>query len=321
MRPASGRRDHSSSAPSDERGEDLAAEPARADAVPRVAGAVVDPRARHGREERQLVAGDVDRPAPRSLDARGGEPGQQPAQPLLGPRDRRRVVEEARVDPAAAADRPRAGAHQHAAVLGRPEVVEEHPAVGDRLAARPADLREQLRHRLGQDDVAAEGRQPAASRAASRSSRRSWRRRSPPPAAARLRSRPSPGRTTSTRVRSWSATPAPSAARRSARTSRAGWTVAASGRRTPRRKTGDDRGRRPATRALGHAELGRDADRVLARPRPAPAWSRPRASRRGAARRPRRAPRRPGSRPPTRGRARAPPPSPSRERSRGSAHQ
>ena len=153
-----------------ERGEDLSAEPARADAVARVAGAVVDPRAGHGREERQLVARDVDRPAPRPLDLRGGEPGQQPAEALLGAGDCRRVVEEARVDPARPADRPGAGAHQHPPVRGRPEVVEEHPPVGDRLAARPADLLEQLRHGLGEHDVAAERRQPRGAPGASRES-------------------------------------------------------------------------------------------------------------------------------------------------------
>ena len=75
------------------------------------------------------------------------------------------VVEEARADPAAVADRARARAHHDAPVGGRAEVVDEHPAVDDRLAARPADLGEQLRNRLGQDDVAAEVGQPAADRA------------------------------------------------------------------------------------------------------------------------------------------------------------
>ena len=153
----------------DERGEDLAAEPARADAVARVARPVVDPRARHGAEERQVVAGDVDRAAPRPLDPRRGQPGQQPAEPPLRARDRRRRPRRSGAPTAAAgADRAGGGAHHHTAVVRRAEVVDEHPAVGDRLAAGPADLREQLGHGLGEDDVAAEvasaGREPAASR-------------------------------------------------------------------------------------------------------------------------------------------------------------
>src|SRR5918995_6292552 len=58
-----------------QRGEDLAAEPARPYAVPGVAGAEVDARLRHGAEARQLVRGDVDRPAPARLDSRIGEGG------------------------------------------------------------------------------------------------------------------------------------------------------------------------------------------------------------------------------------------------------
>jgi len=41
--------------------------------------------------------------------------------------------------------------------------VDEHAAVDDRLAARPVDLLEQLRHRLGQHDVRAKVRQAACS--------------------------------------------------------------------------------------------------------------------------------------------------------------
>ena len=105
---------------------------------------------------------------------RSGRPTRARPSPPPGPGSSRRrptsaraavrVTREAPVDPAAEADRPRARAHEHAAVGGRPEVVEEHAAVGDRLAAGPADLREQLGHRLGEDDVAAEGRQHARER-------------------------------------------------------------------------------------------------------------------------------------------------------------
>ena len=40
-----------------------------------------------------------------------------------------------------------------ATVRGRAEVVDQGPAVGDALAAGPADLLQQVRHRLGEDDV------------------------------------------------------------------------------------------------------------------------------------------------------------------------
>ena len=66
---------------------------------------------------------------------------------------------------AAVPDRPAAAPHQHAPVRGRAEVVDEHAPVGDRLAAGPAELGDQLRHRLGEDDVAPEVGQLAGERA------------------------------------------------------------------------------------------------------------------------------------------------------------
>ena len=191
----------------------------------------------------------------------------------------------------AAADRPGAGAHQHPPVRGRPEVVEEHAPVGDRLAARPADLLEQLRHRLGEDDVAAERRQPAAHRAPAATSTRSWRRRSPARGCGRRPWRPRRGGSTSTRERSCSSTPASSAAPAQR---------ADEPRRLDGRRVGEanaaaeerrDAGLDSAGAPLGDAELGRGPDRARRPPRPAPPSSRPRACRRGAARRPRRAPR------------------------------
>ncbi len=131
------------------------------DAVPRVAGAVVDPRPRLRREERQVVGGDVDRPAPRALDPRAREPGQQPPQPRLGALRRRQVAAEAIVDAPAESDRAGAAAHEHAPVVRRAEVVEEHPRVDDRLAPGPADLLHQPGRGLRQDDVRAEVRQVA----------------------------------------------------------------------------------------------------------------------------------------------------------------
>src|SRR5205823_1090009 len=87
-----------------ERREDLPAEPARPDAVARIAGAVVDAGARLGAEERQVVGGDVDRAAPGALDTGAVEPGEQAAEPRLGALRSRPVAAEAVVDPAAEAD-------------------------------------------------------------------------------------------------------------------------------------------------------------------------------------------------------------------------
>ncbi len=62
---------------------------------------------------------------------------------------------------AAAAEPHRAAAPAEGdpAVARRPEVVEQGAAVGDRLAARPADLLEHVRDGLGQDDVAGRDRE------------------------------------------------------------------------------------------------------------------------------------------------------------------
>jgi hypothetical protein len=127
-----------------------------------VAEAVVDTLgAWHRAEKREVVGGDVDRSAPRPLDLRIGEAGQQTAQTVLRARRRGAVAREAVVELAAEADRAGAAAHQHPAVRSRAEVVQEHAAVDDRLSARPPDLGEQLWHRFREPDVRAEVRQVA----------------------------------------------------------------------------------------------------------------------------------------------------------------
>ncbi len=78
----------------------------------------------------------------------------------------RDVVEDARPDPCARLEPARAAAHQHAPVGRRPEVVEEHAAVCDRLAACPSDLLQQFGDGLGQDDGAGERRLAARERPA-----------------------------------------------------------------------------------------------------------------------------------------------------------
>jgi len=110
-------------------------------------------------EERQVVPRHVDRASPGAVDLRAGERRQQLPQPTLSACSSRRVGAEARIEPAAVADRPGTAPHQDTAVRSRTEIVQEHSPVDDRLAARPADLVEQLGHGFSQDDVAAEVRQ------------------------------------------------------------------------------------------------------------------------------------------------------------------
>src|SRR5437764_617453 len=141
--------------PRDERREDLASDPARPDAVAGVASAVVETLAGDGAEEGQVVGGDVDRAAPGALDPSLGAAGQQPPQARLGAARSRPVAAETVVDPAAEADRARAAPHQDPPVARRAEVVHEHAPVDDRLAPGPADLLDELRDRLRQDDVRA----------------------------------------------------------------------------------------------------------------------------------------------------------------------
>ena len=171
---------HSSSATSASEARIRPPSQAGADPVPRVAGSVVDPRAgwcgrrADGRRKRRSTGPTPVRPGRHEARTAG-------AAACLGPRGRRLVAREAVVETAAEADRPASAAHQHASVVRRPEVVEEHPPVDDRLAADPADLGEQLRRRLGEDDVGAEVRQvparPGSSRSAPRWSRaRPWER-------------------------------------------------------------------------------------------------------------------------------------------------
>ena len=131
LRSTSGSRVHSSSAPETSEARTRPASQRRADAVAGVAERVVDPGRRNGADERHVVGRDVDRAAPRRLDLHVREGGQEPAKPFLCTPRSRRVVREALVDPRAEADRPGARAHQHAAVVRRAEVVQEHARVVD----------------------------------------------------------------------------------------------------------------------------------------------------------------------------------------------
>ena len=105
---------------------------------------------------------------PTPLDLHVGERGKQPTEPLFGARSRGSVVGEALVDAAAEADR--AGARSPSARGRRSSCGSSGGTCARRRcrAAGPADLLEQFGHRLGEHDVRAEDRQPAAQPAASR---------------------------------------------------------------------------------------------------------------------------------------------------------
>ena len=151
--------------------ERLCSDPARPGAVAGVPGGVMDAGAGSGAEEGDVVGRDVDRSAPRPLDPNVIRARDQPAQAGGGAKRRRPVAREARVQAAPEADRARAAPHEDPAVGRRSEVMEEHARVADGLAARPADLLEELGHGLGQDDVAPEVREPAPERPPARQGR------------------------------------------------------------------------------------------------------------------------------------------------------
>src|SRR4051794_7488809 len=134
-------------------GEDLAAQPARPDAVARVTDAEVQPTATP--EEREAVGRHVDRAAPCALDLDVGECRKQPPEPGLRTPLRSGVGEEAIVDDTAEPDLPCARAHQHPAVVGGSEIVQEGTPVGECLVTRPPDRLEPIRRGLGQHDPAA----------------------------------------------------------------------------------------------------------------------------------------------------------------------
>src|SRR4051812_35830740 len=116
-----------------QRRQDLPAEPGGADTVTRIARAVVDARSRLRAEEGEVVGRDVDRSAPRPLDADAREAGEQASQARLRASGRWPIERETVVDPPSEADWAAAAAHEHAPVPCRAEVVEEHASVDDRL--------------------------------------------------------------------------------------------------------------------------------------------------------------------------------------------
>src|SRR5215203_6198929 len=143
-----------------EGGQDLPSDPARPGAMARVPGAVADARAGCGSEEGNVIGRDVDGATPRMLERDVDEGGQEAPEAPGRAADRGDIVREPRIDPASGSDRARAASHQYPPVVRRSEIVEEHAAVADRFAAGPADLLQKLGYRFGQDDVAAEVREP-----------------------------------------------------------------------------------------------------------------------------------------------------------------
>ena len=75
------------------------------------------------------------------------------------------VALDAAAEAGAERERPAAPAEHDPAVVRGPEVVHERAAVGDRLAAGPAELLEHVGHRLGEHDVRGGHGEPVAQRA------------------------------------------------------------------------------------------------------------------------------------------------------------
>ena len=135
-----------------------------ADAVAGVAGGGEAAAARQRDDERDVGRRDVDRAAPGMGDASGttlprrtgarvGQSGEVGAEALGGGRDHVGVELRAAAQAGAHRDPAASPAEGDAAIGGGAEVVDQGAAVGDALASRPADPLEQLRHRLGEDDV------------------------------------------------------------------------------------------------------------------------------------------------------------------------
>ena len=137
-----------------ERRERPAEQVRRPDAVARVA------EGRPGREpadaddRRPVRGGDVDRPAPGVRDRPALELREHPHQVALDLRDHARVDLHPPARPRARGHPPAGPAEEDAVVARGPQVVQQRAAVGDRLAAAPAQLVEHVGHRLGHHDVA-----------------------------------------------------------------------------------------------------------------------------------------------------------------------
>ncbi len=114
---------------------------------------------------RQVGRGGVDRAAPSVGDALAAQARKVVEEVGRGRPDHSGVDLGAALRPRSHRDPAATPAEGDAAVRGGAEVVEQGAAVGDALAAVPADLGQQLGHRLGQDDVRGGDGEAAAQRA------------------------------------------------------------------------------------------------------------------------------------------------------------
>ena len=131
------------------------------DPVPRVAVPVVHVPLFEGAEERQVMAGHVDRSAPRRLDRHVGERREHPVQILGRDAHRAFVPRESRSDRARQPRLHASDAERDPAVGCGADVVERRPVVPQAHAVGPPDLLELLRGRRRERDVAAaDGEQP-----------------------------------------------------------------------------------------------------------------------------------------------------------------
>ena len=264
--------------------------PARCDGPHAVAGVAegeVDGGAGQRADLGDVAGGHVDRAAPGVRDAATRERGERSARGGRAPRPPRlRRARRGRTRATAVGEPAAAPAEDDAPVARGAEVVDQRAAVGDALAAGPAELLDHVGHRLGQDDVRGGDGQPRAQLARSRARRgadRQHRRAGAHVAAGRSRRSP---RRRSRCAGDASAGRARASARRRARRARSG-AVAGRARAAP---GGASRSRGSARRGETRGEAqrsrtcsaGQDAARApgrRARRRPRPPRGRPRRTR------------------------------------------
>ena len=118
---------------------------------------VVHPAAVSRPDLREAVRGDVNRAAPGVLEADIAEHGQEVSEVADHPGNGCTVGREDRPDASIKSSCPDPGAEGDPAILGGAEIADREARVGQRLAAGPADLRQAIGDRLGDDHVAAPG--------------------------------------------------------------------------------------------------------------------------------------------------------------------
>ena len=147
-----------------QRGERPADHVRRADAVAGVAGGGEGAAAAQRHDHRQVGRRGVDRASPGVGEAALAEAREVVAEVGGGEADDIGVQLGAAAQARAHRDPAPAPAEHDPAVGGGAEVVEQGAAVGDALAAGPADLLQQVRDGLGEDDVGGGDRDPVAQR-------------------------------------------------------------------------------------------------------------------------------------------------------------